>query len=113
MPKCQSFLTQNLVIIIDNVSFYRVDKLRAIIEQYGIRIEMLPPYLPNLNPIEELFSNIKKALKKNQMQFIDNPLKSFQNYLKYYVNLYSNNTVRARKHFKNSSYQEVNVEVED
>lgn len=113
MPKCQLFPTPNSIIIIDNALFYRVNKLRVIVEQYDIRIEMLPPYLPNINPIKELFSNIKKALKRNQMRFIEDLLKSFRNYLRYYINLYSNNAIRARKHFKNSSQQEVNIKVED
>ena len=33
----------------------------------GIRIEFLPPYSPDLNPIEEAFSKIKAFLRRNQL----------------------------------------------
>jgi transposase len=49
----------------DNASFYRVDVLREIAKAYKVRLEMLPPYLLDFNPIEELFSDIKKSLKKH------------------------------------------------
>lgn len=39
--------------------------LREMATEYGIILEILPPYLPDFNPIEELFGDIKKALKKN------------------------------------------------
>lgn len=33
----------------------------------GIRIEFLPPYSPDLNPIEEAFSKIKAFLRRNRL----------------------------------------------
>jgi len=33
----------------------------------GIRIEFLPPYSPDLNPIEEAFSKIKAFLRRHQL----------------------------------------------
>ena len=34
----------------------------------GIRIEFLPPYSPDLNPIEEAFSKIKAFLRRHRLQ---------------------------------------------
>ena len=35
----------------------------------GIRIEFLPPYSPDFNPIEEAFSKIKAFLHHHQLEF--------------------------------------------
>jgi len=34
----------------------------------GIRIEFLPPYLPDFNPIEEAFSKIKAFLRRHRLE---------------------------------------------
>ena len=34
----------------------------------GIRIEFLPPYSPDFNPIEEAFSKIKAFLRRHQLE---------------------------------------------
>ena len=36
----------------------------------GVRIEYLPPYSPNLNPIEEAFSKIKHFLRRHQKYYL-------------------------------------------
>ena len=37
----------------------------------GVRLEYLPPYSPDLNPIEEAFSKIKHFIRRNQDYFTD------------------------------------------
>ena len=38
----------------------------------GVRLEYLPPYSPDLNPIEEAFSKIKHFLQRNNDLFLSN-----------------------------------------
>jgi transposase len=38
----------------------------------GIRIEFLPPYSPDLNPIEEAFSKIKSVLRRHRLYLTRN-----------------------------------------
>ena len=46
-------LPKDAVIVVDNASFHRKAELRKIAARYQVRLLFLPPYSPNLNPIEK------------------------------------------------------------
>jgi transposase len=48
-----------LVLILDNVGTYLSEDLATIYEEARVRLEYLPSYLPDYNPIEESFSILK------------------------------------------------------
>ena len=52
------------VVIADNLRAHHVDGARAAIEERGARLLFLPPYSPDFNPIEHVFSKIKQALRR-------------------------------------------------
>ena len=43
---------------------HKSKRVRRLIEQAGATLLFLPPYSPDLNPIEEAFSKLKAALRK-------------------------------------------------
>lgn len=51
------------VVILDNLSTHKVAGVREAIAAAGARLEYLPPYSPDLNPIENLWSKVKQKLK--------------------------------------------------
>lgn len=51
------------VVIMDNLSSHKRAKTRALIESAGATVEYLPPYSPDLNPIEMIFSKVKQLLR--------------------------------------------------
>lgn len=52
------------VAILDNASIHHVEEISEIIEEEaGARLLFLPPYSPDLNPLEEVFSKIKGIMK--------------------------------------------------
>lgn len=53
------------VIIMDNASFHKSQKTKDLIEKAGCKILFLPPYSPDLNPIEIFWANFKKLIQKN------------------------------------------------
>ena len=55
-------LPPNQVIIMDNASIHKNKKTREIIENAGHVLLFLPPYSPDLNPIEKTFGLIKRWL---------------------------------------------------
>ena len=47
----------------DNLSSHKVDGVRQRIEKCGAKLLYLPPYSPDLNPIEKAWSKLKQLLR--------------------------------------------------
>lgn len=52
------------IVVMDNLSSHKSDEVREIIETAGATLLYLPPYSPDLNPIEMAFSKLKAHLRK-------------------------------------------------
>jgi transposase len=48
------------LIIMDNAAFHKKIEIRAILQAYGHEVLFLPPYSPDMNPIENSFGTLKK-----------------------------------------------------
>ena len=48
----------------DNLSAHKTQKVRELVKGAGCELLYLPPYSPDLNPIEEAFSKIKSIVRK-------------------------------------------------
>lgn len=57
-------LNKNKVLIMDNVAFHKVKHIEKLILDTGAKILYLPPYSPDLSPIENMWSKIKSVLRK-------------------------------------------------
>jgi transposase len=57
-------LRRGQVLVMDNLSAHKGERVRVLIEQRGCEILYLPSYSPDFNPIEEAFSKIKGFLRK-------------------------------------------------
>lgn len=51
------------VVILDNLSSHKGERARRLIESRGAELVFLPPYSPDLNPIEMIFSKVKGLLR--------------------------------------------------
>lgn len=52
------------IVVLDNLSSHKVPGVREAIEATGAQLLYLPPYSPDLNPIEQLFAKLKALLRK-------------------------------------------------
>ena len=52
------------VVILDNLAVHKQPEVRAAIERAGASLRFLPPYSPDFNPIEEMFSKFKEFLRR-------------------------------------------------
>ncbi len=59
------------VVVMDNLSAHKVDGVRQRIEACGASLLYLPPYSPDLNPIERAWSKLKQALRATQARTVD------------------------------------------
>ena len=52
------------IVVMDNLNVHRGDAVREAIQSAGAELRFLPPYSPDLNPIEMAFSKFKACLKR-------------------------------------------------
>jgi transposase len=52
------------VVVLDNLAAHKIDGVRQAIATAGASLLYLPPYAPDLNPIEQLFAKLKALLRK-------------------------------------------------
>ena len=57
------------VVVLDNASIHHMEAVCDLISAAGALIRFLPPYSPDLNPIEEVFSKVKGYLIENEIAY--------------------------------------------
>ena len=58
------------IVVMDNASIHHLDKVHEIITGVGAKLCFLPPYSPDLMPLEEVFSKVKYFLKANDNAYL-------------------------------------------
>jgi len=57
------------VLVIDNAPHHRKDAIYEIADEYGFKVEFLPKYSPDLNPIEKFWANVKRRLRLHMHKY--------------------------------------------
>ena len=57
--RCNRFPTKRSIVVIDNASFYYLERIKSLFNAFSVKLVYLPPYSPNLNLIKEFFSKLK------------------------------------------------------
>ena len=86
------------IVIADNLSAHKVAGVREIVESCGAHILYLPPYSPDLNPIEQVFSKLKNLLRKAMARSYETLWKTIGKLL----NLFAKH--ECQNYFRNSGY---------
>ena len=72
-------LNGNSVLIMDNMKSHHAKAVRNLLDSAGVRCIYLPPYSPDLNPIEKLWSKVKALLRKFKARTLDALPNAIQN----------------------------------
>lgn len=62
------------VLVLDNASIHHLHRIEEIITGVGAKILFLPPYSPDLMPLEEVFAKVKSILKANDTVYTSSTL---------------------------------------
>ena len=62
-------LPENSVVVMDNDAFHKSQKTRDLLQINGHQIEFLPPYSPDLNPIEQKWAQAKPIRRRKNCHF--------------------------------------------
>ena len=63
-------LSRNDIIVMDNMRSHHAKTVKEILDASGIRYLYLPPYSPDLNPIEKMWSKVKAYLRKLKIRTV-------------------------------------------
>ena len=69
-------LAKGDVVILDNLGSHKGQAARQAVRQAGAHMIFLPPYSPDLNPIEQLFAKLKHHVRKAEPRTVDETWKS-------------------------------------
>ena len=58
------------VVVMDNLQTHKLAGVAAILAERGARVLYLPPYSPDLNPIEQAFSHVKARLRRERLRTV-------------------------------------------
>lgn len=89
------------IVVMDNLGSHKAEAVRQAIKQAGARLVFLPPYSPDLNPIEQFFSTLKHWLRKARERTIDGLNDRIGEILKRFPPKYCKN------YFRNAGYGSV------
>jgi transposase len=86
------------IVIMDNLGSHKGKAVRIAIRSVGAKLFFLPPYSPDLNPIEQVFSKLKTLLRKSDPRSVEQTWKQIGQL----IDLFSPN--ECANYLKNAGY---------
>lgn len=90
------------VLIMDNASFHHTDRINELCSNAGVKLLYLPPYSPDLNPIEEFFAELKAFVRRNWQK---HPDQDFGGFLEWSVDVVGARGESAGGHFRHAGVE--------
>ncbi|KAI7933840.1 hypothetical protein MJO29_016678 [Puccinia striiformis f. sp. tritici] len=66
LPRMNRYPAVNSILVLDNARIHGGSRVAELCKEAGVRLQYLPPYCPELNPIEFCFAKIKSILWRTQ-----------------------------------------------
>ncbi len=89
------------IVILDNLSSHKGAAVRQAIRAAGARLFFLPPYSPDLNPIEQVFSKLKRLLRRAEERTLEATWRRIGTLLDHF------SPQECANYFRNSGYASV------
>jgi transposase len=99
---CKPFPDEKSVIVMDNASFHHTEKIKQMCSEAGVKLVYLPPYSPDLNPIEEFFAELKAFIQRHWQSFEKDSDQGFSTFFEWCVDTVGRRKQSAEGHFQNS-----------
>ncbi|KAJ5142504.1 uncharacterized protein N7515_001291 [Penicillium bovifimosum] len=90
------------VLVMDNASFHHSERISQMCADAGVKLVYLPPYSPDLNPIEEFFAELKAYIRRNWSYYAEDPDREFASFLERCINQVGAREANARGHFRHA-----------
>ena len=102
LQHCGRWPEPKSVLVMDNASFHHTDRVRELCDRAGVKLEFLPPYSPDLNPIEDFFGILKGFIKKNWHEYESHPEQDFTAFLEWCISAAGCREDIAKVHFRHA-----------
>lgn len=102
LQHCGRWPEPKSVLIMDNASFHHSERIEQMCSEKGVKLVYLPPYSPDLNPIEEFFSELKAFIRRHWQSYEDNPGQGFNIFLEWCVEKAGEREQSAKGHFQHA-----------
>lgn len=105
---CGKWPEPKSVLVMDNVFFYYSDRIDQMCSEAGVKPVYLPPYSPDLNPIEEFFAELKAFIRRHWQSYEENTDQGFDTFLEWCID-----TVGARAESAEGEFRHAGLTVEE
>ncbi|GAM38322.1 hypothetical protein TCE0_033r08956 [Talaromyces pinophilus] len=105
LQHCNKYPAPRSVLVMDNASFHRTARVQQLCFEAGVKLVYLPPYSPDLNPIEEMFAELKAFIKKEWKIYTNDTDQGFDTFLDWCVTMVGSKKESAEGHFRHASIQ--------
>jgi hypothetical protein len=102
LQHCGKWSELKSVLVMDNASFHHSERIKQMCSDAGVKLMYLPPYSPDLNPIEEFFSELKAFIKRNWHFHEEYPDQGFDTFLEWCVDVVGTKVESAKGHFQHA-----------
>lgn len=102
LQHCGRWPEPKSVVVMDNASFHHSERISQLCADAGVKLIYLPPYSPDLNPIEEFFAELKSFIKRNWIYYEVDPDQGFDVFLAWCIDTSGAKEESARGHFRHS-----------
>lgn len=105
LEHCNPFPGPRSVLIMDNASIHKNARIKQLCDAAGVMLIYLPPYSPDLNPIEQWFSSLKAYIKRHWREYESDLDLDFQSFLERCVDIVGSRKALAEAQFKFAGIQ--------
>ena len=102
LQHCGKWPGPTSVLVMDNASFHHSYRIEQMCSEAGVKLVYLPPYSPDLNPIEEFFAELKAFIRRNWQFYEENPGQGFDTFLEWCVDIVGARGKSAEGHFRHA-----------
>ena len=100
LKHCEPYPGKRSIIIMDNASIHHDDAVLRLCDDAGVLVEYLPPYSPDMNPIEHTFHDLKAWIRRHHMDMA--MFSAFDDFL--WMAVSYNCERNMRNHFRHCGY---------
>jgi transposase/DNA-binding CsgD family transcriptional regulator len=102
LEHCGRWPDPKSMLVMDNASFHHSERIEQMCTDAGVKLVYLPPYSPDLNPIEEFFAELKGFIKRNWQHHMEHSDEGFDSFLEWCIDIVGAREQSAKGHFRHA-----------